>query len=82
MVLVTMPRAMGRRVAVGCTYADAPRDRRYRSCCRPRRSANSLKVGEFTKARIVAVQGMTWWPCRSDGCFGLGDGLQSKLSRP
>jgi hypothetical protein len=63
----TMPRPgpQGRR---GPQLRRCARDRRHRAACCRREDQQELKVGEFTKARIVGTQGTTWWPCRSDEC--------------
>ena len=50
--------ALGRKGGVGRSYADAPEiDGMRARCCRPRRRRRTLKVGEFTRARIVGTQG-------------------------
>ena len=54
-----MPRPWAAR-AVGRTYADAPEIDGTVQLLPPEKISKQLKVGEFTKARIVAVQGTTW----------------------
>ena len=44
---------------VGRTYADAPEIDGTVRLLPPEKASKTLKVGEFTKARIVAVEGMT-----------------------
>ena len=48
---------MGRKGGVGRTYADAPEIDGTVQLLPPEKISKQLKVGEFTKARIVAVQG-------------------------
>ena len=56
-VLVDEAPALGRRGGVGRSYADAPEiDGRVR-LLPPEKAAKTLKVGEFTRARIVAAEG-------------------------
>ncbi len=56
-VLVDHAPAMGRKGGVGRTYADAPEIDGTVQSLPPEKISKQLKVGEFTKARIVAVQG-------------------------
>jgi len=56
-VLVDSAPAMGRRGGMGRSYADAPEiDGRVR-LLPPEKASKTLKVGEFTRARIVAAEG-------------------------
>jgi ribosomal protein S12 methylthiotransferase len=56
-VLVDEAPALGRRGGVGRSYADAPEiDGRVR-LLPPEKASKTLKVGEFTRARIVAAEG-------------------------
>jgi ribosomal protein S12 methylthiotransferase len=56
-VLVDHAPALGRRGGVGRSYADAPEiDGRVR-LLPPDKASKTLKVGEFTRARIVATEG-------------------------
>ncbi|MFN4267012.1 MAG: 30S ribosomal protein S12 methylthiotransferase RimO [Aquabacterium sp.] len=56
-VLVDSAPAMGRKGGVGRTYADAPEIDGTVRLLPPEKASKTLKVGEFTKARIVAVEG-------------------------
>ena len=56
-VLVDSAPALGKKGGIGRTYADAPRDRRCRQTPTAREISKTLKVCEFTKARIVGTQG-------------------------
>ncbi len=56
-VLVDHAPAMGRKGGVGRTYADAPEIDGTVQLLPPEKISKQLKVGEFTKARIVGVQG-------------------------
>ena len=56
-VLVDHAPAMGRKGGVGRTYADAPEIDGTVQLLPPEKISKQLKVGEFAKARIVAVQG-------------------------
>ncbi|WP_119966893.1 30S ribosomal protein S12 methylthiotransferase RimO [Simplicispira lacusdiani] len=56
-VLVDHAPAMGRKGGVGRSYADAPEIDGNVHLLPPEKISKQLKVGEFTKARIVAVQG-------------------------
>ena len=56
-VLVDSAPALGRKGGVGRSYADAPEiDGRVR-LLPPEKASKTLKTGEFTRARIVAVDG-------------------------
>lgn len=56
-VLVDAAPALGRQGGVGRSYADAPEiDGRVR-LLPPQKASKTLKVGEFTRARIVAAEG-------------------------
>ena len=48
---------MGRRGGIGRSYADAPEIDGVVSLLPPEKISKTLKVGEFTKARIVGTQG-------------------------
>jgi ribosomal protein S12 methylthiotransferase len=56
-VLVDSAPAMGKKGAVGRTYADAPEIDGVVKLLPPEKISKTLKVGEFTKARIVGTQG-------------------------
>ena len=56
-VLVDHALAMGRKGGVGRSYADAPEIDGTVQLLPPEKISKQLKVGEFTKARIVGVQG-------------------------
>jgi len=56
-VLVDHAPAMGRKGGVGRSYADAPEIDGTVQLLPPEKISKQLKVGEFTKARIVGVQG-------------------------
>lgn len=56
-VLVDSAPALGRKGAVGRSYADAPEIDGLVRLLPPEKISKTLKVGEFTKARIVAVEG-------------------------
>ena len=56
-VLVDSAPALGRRGGVGRTYADAPEIDGTVRLLPPEKVSKTLKVGEFTRARIVAVEG-------------------------
>jgi len=56
-VLIDEAPALGRRGGIGRSYADAPEiDGRVR-LLPPEKASKTLKVGEFTRARIVAAEG-------------------------
>jgi len=56
-VLVDSARALGRKGAVGRTYADAPEIDGRVLLQPPEKASKTLKTGEFTRARIIATQG-------------------------
>ena len=56
-VLVDSAPALGRKGGVGRTYADAPEIDGIVRLLPPEKASKTLKVGEFTRARIVAVEG-------------------------
>jgi ribosomal protein S12 methylthiotransferase len=56
-VLVDSAPAMGKKGAVGRTYADAPEIDGVVKLLPPEKISKTLKVGEFTKAKIVGTQG-------------------------
>jgi ribosomal protein S12 methylthiotransferase len=56
-VLVDSAPAMGRKGGVGRTYADAPEIDGTVRILPPEKASRTLKVGEFTKVRIVAAEG-------------------------
>jgi ribosomal protein S12 methylthiotransferase len=56
-VLVDSAPAVGRKGGVGRSYADAPEIDGVVRLLPPEKISKTLKVGEFTRARIVAVQG-------------------------
>ena len=56
-VLVDAAPAQGRRGGVGRSYADAPEIDGTVRLLPPEKISKTMKVGEFTKARIVGVQG-------------------------
>ncbi len=56
-VLVDSAPAMGRKGGVGRTYADAPEIDGTVRLLPPEKISKTLKVGEFTRARIVGTQG-------------------------
>ncbi len=56
-VLVDSAAAMGKKGGVGRSYADAPEIDGVVHLLPPEKISKTLKVGEFTKARIVATQG-------------------------
>ena len=56
-VLVDSAPALGRKGGVGRSYADAPEIDGCVKLLPPEKASKTLKVGEFTKARIVAAQG-------------------------
>ena len=56
-VLVDSAPALGRKGGVGRSYADAPEIDGTVRLLPPAKASKTLKVGEFTKARIVAAQG-------------------------
>ena len=56
-VLVDSATAMGKKGGVGRTYADAPEIDGIVRLLPPEKISKTLKVGEFTRARIVQAQG-------------------------
>lgn len=56
-VLLDHAPAMGRKGGVGRSYADAPEIDGTVQLLPPEKISKTMKVGEFTKARIVGVQG-------------------------
>jgi ribosomal protein S12 methylthiotransferase len=56
-VLVDSAPALGRKGGVGRSYADAPEIDGTVRLLPPQKASKTLKVGEFTKAKIVAVEG-------------------------
>lgn len=56
-VLVDSAPALGRRGGVGRSYADAPDIDGIVKLLPPEKISKTLKVGEFTRARIVGIQG-------------------------
>ena len=56
-VLVDHAPALGRRGGVGRSYADAPEIDGTVRLLPPEKASKTLKVGEFTRARILAVEG-------------------------
>ena len=56
-VLVDSAPALGRKGGAGRSYADAPEIDGTVHLLPPEKASKTLKVGEFTKARVVATQG-------------------------
>jgi ribosomal protein S12 methylthiotransferase len=56
-VLIDQAPALGRRGGVGRSYADAPEIDGVVRLLPPEKASKTLKVGEFTRARIVAADG-------------------------
>jgi ribosomal protein S12 methylthiotransferase len=56
-VLVDSAPALGRKGGVGRSYADAPEIDGSVQLLPPAKASKTLKVGEFTRARIVATEG-------------------------
>ncbi len=56
-VLIDSAPALGRRGGVGRSYADAPEIDGVVKLLPPEKASKTLKVGEFTRARIVGTQG-------------------------
>ncbi|MBT9458289.1 MAG: 30S ribosomal protein S12 methylthiotransferase RimO [Burkholderiaceae bacterium] len=56
-VLVDSAPAMGRKGGVGRSYADAPEIDGVVRLLPPEKASKTLKVGEFTKARVVSTDG-------------------------
>ena len=56
-ILVDSAPGLGKRGGVGRSYADAPEIDGVVKLLAPEKISKTLKVGEFTKARVVAAQG-------------------------
>lgn len=56
-VLIDSAPALGRRGGIGRSYADAPEIDGVVRLLPPAKASKTLKVGDFTRARIVAVEG-------------------------
>ena len=56
-VLVDHAPALGRKGGVGRSYADAPEIDGSVKLLAPEKASKTLKVGEFTRARVVAAEG-------------------------
>jgi ribosomal protein S12 methylthiotransferase len=56
-VLVDQAPAMGRKGGVGRSYADAPEIDGVVRLLPPQKISTQLRVGEFTRARVVAAEG-------------------------
>ncbi len=56
-VLIDTAPALGRKGGVGRTYADAPEIDGHVRLLAPEKASKTLKVGEFTRARIVGTEG-------------------------
>jgi ribosomal protein S12 methylthiotransferase len=56
-VLVDSAPALGRKGGVGRSYADAPEIDGTVRLLPPEKASKTLKVGEFTRARVVAAEG-------------------------
>jgi ribosomal protein S12 methylthiotransferase len=56
-VLVDSAPGMGKKGGVGRSYADAPEIDGVVKLLPPEKISKTLKVGEFTKARVVGTQG-------------------------
>ena len=56
-VLIDSAPALGRKGGVGRSYADAPEIDGLVRLLPPEKASKTLKVGEFTRARIVATEG-------------------------
>jgi ribosomal protein S12 methylthiotransferase len=56
-VLIDRSSALGRKGAVGRSYADAPEIDGVVRLLPPAKASKTLKAGEFTRARIVATEG-------------------------
>jgi ribosomal protein S12 methylthiotransferase len=56
-VLVDRAPALGRKGGAGRSYADAPEIDGSVQLLPPLKASKTLKVGEFTQARIVGAQG-------------------------
>jgi ribosomal protein S12 methylthiotransferase len=56
-ILVDRAPALGRKGGVGRSYGEAPEIDGQVHLLPPEKASKTLKVGEFTRARIVATQG-------------------------
>ena len=56
-VLVDAAPALGRKGGTGRSYADAPEIDGMVRLLPPEKASKTLKVGEFTRARVVGTQG-------------------------
>jgi ribosomal protein S12 methylthiotransferase len=56
-VLVDSAPALGKKGGLGRSYADAPEIDGIVKLLPPEKISKTLRVGEFTKARIVATEG-------------------------
>jgi ribosomal protein S12 methylthiotransferase len=56
-VLIDSAPALGRRGGVGRSYADAPEIDGHVTLLPPEKASKTLKVGEFTRVKIVGTQG-------------------------
>ncbi len=56
-VLVDTAPALGRKGGLGRSYADAPEIDGSVRLLAPEKASKQLRVGEFTRARIVGTQG-------------------------
>jgi ribosomal protein S12 methylthiotransferase len=56
-ILVDSAPGLGKKGGVGRSYADAPEIDGVVKLLPPEKISKTLRVGEFTKARIVAAQG-------------------------
>ena len=56
-MLVDAAPALGKKGGIGRCYADAPEIDGVVRLLPPEKISKTLKVGEFTKARIVSAQG-------------------------
>ena len=56
-VLVDSAPAMGRKGGVGRSYADAPEIDGSVKLLPPEKASKTLKVGEFTRVKVVGTQG-------------------------
>jgi ribosomal protein S12 methylthiotransferase len=56
-VLVDSAPAMGRKGGVGRSYADAPEIDGSVQLLPPEKASKTLKVGEFTRVKVVGTQG-------------------------
>jgi hypothetical protein len=65
-VLVDSAPALGRKGGVGRSYADAPEIDGTVRLLPPEKASKTLKVGEFTRARIVATEGHDLVACRCE----------------